>query len=113
LESSRQPAKINEGFTCAKCGTKNKPADKTCRNHCKNCLWSMHVDQVLPGDRLCLCHGLMEPVGIEYNSKKGQQIIHECQKCHTKSVNKTASDDNIEIIIKLINRSNISQNHEN
>ncbi len=27
------------------------------------------------------CGGLMEPIRIEYNSKKGYQIVHRCLTC--------------------------------
>ncbi|WP_206830979.1 RNHCP domain-containing protein [Alicyclobacillus fructus] len=70
----------NEPFTCAHCGLKVEPAERTCRNHCPRCLYSMHVD-VDPGDRANPCGGLMEPVRVEYHSKKGYQIVHRCTRC--------------------------------
>ena len=42
----------------------------SCRNHCPNCLYSKHVDKN-PGDRQEDCHGMLEPIGIEIDSKKG------------------------------------------
>jgi hypothetical protein len=72
----------------------------------------MHVDEKLPGDRLSSCLSLMEPIGVNYHSQKGQQITHECVQCHAKSINKVADDDNMDLIIKLINRTNVNQSNE-
>jgi hypothetical protein len=33
------------------------------RNHCPNCLWSRHVDDIL-GDRAADCGSMMEPIAI-------------------------------------------------
>lgn len=75
------------------------------RNHCPHCLYSLHVDN-LPGDRDNGCQGLMKPVGIRYNSKKGYQIIHQCEKCGVEKVNRIAIDcemaDDLCVIIKLM-----------
>jgi len=103
----KNPIHLNEGFTCAKCDKDNPPAEKTCRNHCKFCLFSQHVDLNTPGDRQNSCNGLMEPVAVTYQGKKGQQIVHECTRCGVKSVNKTADDDDLDQIAKLMQRQNI------
>ena len=52
-----------EAFTCRCCGRLVTPdgAASAHRNHCPNCLTSLHVD-VEPGDRAADCGGLMEPV---------------------------------------------------
>ena len=92
---------INEGFVCQKCGTENLPAQGTCRNHCKECLYSLHVDGEIPGDRASQCHGLMKPILIDQNSKKGFFIVHQCEKCSKKINNKIAEDDNWENICKI------------
>ncbi|MEG6575479.1 RNHCP domain-containing protein [Caldibacillus debilis] len=34
----------------------------------------------------------MKPVGIDYHSKKGYQLIHQCLKCGTVKRNKIAED---------------------
>lgn len=39
------------------------------------------VYPLYPGDRVSLCKGLMKPVSYRYNSKKGYQIMHRCEKC--------------------------------
>lgn len=91
---------IDEGFVCENCGRKISPLGYSCRNHCPYCLYSKHVD-VNPGDRLEKCHGLLEPIGIETDSKKGFIIIFKCQKCGKIRRNKSAEDDNMDEIIKL------------
>ena len=92
---------INEPFTCKKCGAQVPPQKKTCRNHCTNCLFSLHVDDTDPGDRASKCHGLMEPIGLEYKGKKGYQIIHRCGTCGKIRLNMVAEDDNQEEIAKI------------
>lgn len=54
-----------EGFTCKVCGRPVTPAGAGSdhRNHCPNCLSSLHVD-VEPGDRASDCGGIMDPVAV-------------------------------------------------
>ena len=83
----------NTGFTCAHCGADVPPlTNGSYRNHCPGCLYSLHVDDV-PGDRASGCFGLMKPVGFHNHSKKGWQIVHQCQKCEMRKVNRAAPDD--------------------
>lgn len=53
----------NDSFTCKVCGRLMTPetAGTGHRNHCSNCLSSLHVDEE-PGDRAADCGGIMEPV---------------------------------------------------
>lgn len=91
---------IDEEFVCENC---NKKVDKliySCRNHCPYCLYSKHVD-INPGDRAESCHGLLMPIGVENNSKKGFVIVYRCQKCGAIRKNIAAKDDNMGLIIKL------------
>ena len=52
----------DESFTCRNCGHPVVPAGAGSdhRNHCPNCLCSVHLD-IEPGDRESDCGGLMEP----------------------------------------------------
>lgn len=45
-----------------------------------------------PGDRASECRGLMVPIALEYSSKKGYQIVHECMQCGKIGRNKAAVD---------------------
>jgi hypothetical protein len=95
----------NKGFICEHCGHKVLPmTNGGYRNHCPFCLYSKHVDGE-PGDRRCLCYGLMEPVGLSYHSQKGFQIIHECLRCGQRKVNKvaehTVQPDEIDELLRL------------
>lgn len=92
--------KINESFVCLQCGFHVPKAEKTCRNHCPQCLYSLHVDDVIPGDRMNNCHGLMEPIGLKQTSK-GYMIIHRCQICGAIKNNQVLSDDVWERVIEL------------
>lgn len=62
---------------------------------------SKHVD-VNPGDREEKCHGILEPIDIELNSKKGTVIIFKCKKCGKIRKNKSAEDDSKEKIYEII-----------
>ena len=95
----------NAGFVCENCGQSVAPlSNGSYRNHCPFCLFSKHVD-IMPGDRQNTCGGLMQPIGIQYKSGKGYQIIHRCLKCGRQSVNKIAENtiqhDNMDVVIRL------------
>lgn len=100
-------AQIRTGFACLRCKEINNDQNPSPRNHCAFCLYSLHVDREVPGDRLSTCLGLMRPVSIEYSGKKGYIIIHSCEKCGKKIKNKTAEDDNYDLIVALTTRGNI------
>lgn len=90
--------KREEDFVCKNCGFKVEGTGYT--NHCPKCLYSLHVDEDVPGDRLSKCLGLMEPVGIEM--KKGKYvIIHKCTKCGKIMRNKMSEEDNFDEVVEL------------
>lgn len=99
MEEKRFTKKDDE-FICDNCGTKVSKLGYTSRDHCPVCLHSKHVD-INPGDRQEECHGDLEPVSLEIDSKKGYVIIYKCKKCGTIRKNKAAKDDNMDLIIKL------------
>lgn len=87
-----------EPFKCGNCKSEVQPLGKgTYRNHCPHCLFSKHVDDKGPGDRASKCKGLMKPIGIDQDSKKGFVLIHECIKCKKISRNKAAPDDELTV----------------
>ncbi len=92
---------IDEAFICENCGKEVEKLGYSCRNHCPYCLYSKHVDKN-PGDREENCHGMLEPIDIEINPKKGYVIVFKCIKCGATRKNKVAEDDNIELIYKII-----------
>ena len=63
------------------------------RNHCPNCLHSLHVD-VEPGDRAADCGGIMEPVAVWVRKGGEWALIHRCRRCGALSSNRIAADDN-------------------
>ena len=82
----------NTSFQCEKCGANVEPlTNGSFRNHCPFCLYSKHMDNS-PGDRASDCRGLMKPVGLDYSSKKGYQLIHCCVECNKMIKNKVALD---------------------
>jgi hypothetical protein len=98
----------NTGFICEHCGREVLAlSNRSYRNHCPFCLFSKHVD-IMPGDRMSGCGGLMEPTGLRYKSGKGFQIVHRCRLCMAERVNKVADNtiqpDNIEELVKLSHR---------
>lgn len=109
LPLRKNPIAINESFRCKNCKKINPKAEKTCRNHCRFCMFSMHVDQSIPGDRSSKCFGLMEPAFIDYEGKKGYQIMHHCIKCGKAILNKLANDDDLENVALIMKKQNIQQ----
>ena len=55
----------NNCFFCKVCGRLIKPhiTGSEHRNHCPNCLSSLHLDNK-KGDRSANCGGIMEPIGV-------------------------------------------------
>ena len=84
-----------ESFTCKVCGRLVTPegAGSDHRNHCPNCLASLHVD-LEPGDRASDCGGIMEPVAVWVRGKGEWAVIHRCRRCGSFSSNRVAADDN-------------------
>lgn len=93
----------NEGFVCEHCTKEVGPIiyGGSYRNHCPFCLYSLHVDGSLPGDRAELCQGLMEPIGVTTKSGGEFTIIHKCTKCGFKRLNRVAGDDDVNLITKI------------
>ena len=90
---------IDEEFICLNCGNKVSKLNVTARDHCNNCLYSLHVD-INPGDRKNPCKGLLEPIGIE-KYRDTYKIIYKCTRCGMLHKNIMATDDNMDIIIEL------------
>lgn len=84
-----------ETFVCQVCHSPVAPqgAGTRHRNHCPNCLSSLHVDDT-PGDRASLCGGIMDPVSIWVRKDGEWALIHRCRICGTLSSNRVAADDN-------------------
>ena len=97
--------KNDDSFVCGNCGKEVEPLGYSSRNHCPFCLWSIHID-INPGDRACECHGLMKPIKVETDPKKGFIIVHKCTKCGSVKRNRAAHEapvqpDNLKLLIKL------------
>lgn len=84
-----------ESFTCRLCGwlVVSAGAGSGHRNHCPNCLTSLHVDEE-PGDRSADCGGVMEPIGVWVRRGGEWAVIHRCRRCGKLSSNRSAADDN-------------------
>ena len=66
-----------------------KPAGTQHRNHCPNCLTSLHLDNE-PGDRAADCGGQMEPVAVWVRKGGEWAIIHRCRLCGKLASNRIA-----------------------
>ncbi len=84
-----------EAFTCRVCGRTVVPAGAGSdhRNHCPNCLTSLHVDNE-PGDRQSECGGIMDAIALWVRNNGECAVIHRCRRCGALSSNRTAADDN-------------------
>ncbi len=82
-------------FICKVCGREVVPqgAGSDHRNHCPNCLTSLHVD-LTPGDRAADCGGYMDAVAVWVRKNGEWAIIHRCRMCGAFSSNRIAADDN-------------------
>ena len=72
----------NEAFVCQNCQKNVEPIKfgGSYRNHCPQCLCSLHVDGEVPGDRTNGCLGLMKPRGV-FTRRTGEfVIVHKCVK---------------------------------
>ena len=76
----KQFVKRDEEFECENCHKKVSKLSYTSRDHCPYCLCSKHVD-ILPGDREEKCRGVLKPIQVEIDSKKGYVIVYKCEKC--------------------------------
>lgn len=85
----------SDTFTCKFCGRLCTPenAGSSHRNHCPNCLYSLHVDDE-PGDRASDCGGIMEPIAVWVRRGGEWAIIHRCSRCGKLCSNRVAADDN-------------------
>lgn len=91
-----------ETFICQNCGQTVAPegAGSRHRNHCPNCLCSVHVDHV-PGDRASLCHGTMDPIAVWVRKGGEWALIHKCRLCGDLSSNRVAADDNPLLLMSI------------
>lgn len=98
-------SKNDSGFICKNCGKDVEPLGYTSRNHCPFCLCSLHVD-INPGDRLNECGGILRPIQVLPDSKRGYVIVHRCERCGVTVKNRAAHEakiqpDDTELLIKL------------
>lgn len=85
----------DERFTCRQCGRLVTPegAGTRHRNHCPNCLASLHVDDE-PGDRAADCGGRMEAIAVWVKRGGEWAVLHRCARCGKIAANRVAADDN-------------------
>ena len=89
----------DESFICENCRKEIKPLGYTARDHCPYCLYSKHLD-IMPGDRLNECKGLLKPIGIE-KFKDTYKIVKKKKKCNEFHKNIIAKDDDMTEIINI------------
>ncbi|EMJ86753.1 RNHCP domain protein [Leptospira meyeri serovar Semaranga str. Veldrot Semarang 173] len=90
-----------EEFRCVECKQMVFPpgfgTDQ--RNHCPNCLTSLHLDNS-PGDRKATCGSKMEAISIWV--RKGEWVIlHRCKGCGVIHANRIGPDDNEALLVSL------------
>ncbi|WP_333750873.1 RNHCP domain-containing protein [Streptomyces sp. IBSBF 2394] len=90
-------------FRCTSCRLDVSPdvPGTAHRNHCPNCLASLHVDRKTPGDRDADCRGRMEALGLSVRTDGEWMIIHQCASCGELSANRIAGDDNPLALVRL------------
>jgi len=102
---SRRPPRTeaDQAFRCRKCRQFiGAPATGgRHRNHCPNCLHSLHVDLKRPGDRRSACQSLMRPRGLIERRNGEQMILHECLGCGKTQPTRVAADDSPLLLMRL------------
>jgi hypothetical protein len=71
------------------------------RNHCPYCLYSLHVDGRVPGDRASNCRARMAPVGVFARPKGEQVLVHRCLGCGFERHCRVAADDDVVAVMRL------------
>ncbi len=71
------------------------------RNHCPYCLFSRHVDDRKPGDRMSTCGDSMQPVGHFQRPNGEYVIVHHCSGCDFERFNRIAADDDFDLVLAL------------
>jgi hypothetical protein len=71
------------------------------RNHCPSCLWSLHLDAFVPGDRAAACASAMEPIAVTVHADGEWALVHRCAGCSAVRVNRIAGDDNPLALMRL------------
>ncbi|GAF89719.1 unnamed protein product, partial [marine sediment metagenome] len=74
-------------FVCAHCGHEVGSFQGKLRNHCPNCLWSLHVSN-------SQCRGLMKPIEVESVSEGQRRVTQQCIKCGLVKKITAKPDDN-------------------
>ena len=95
----------DDSFTCRVCGRPVVPAGAGSdhRNHCPNCLSSLHVDDE-PGDRAADCGGIMDAIGVWVRKNGEWAVIHRCRRCGVLHSNRVAAEDNPMKLISIAMR---------
>lgn len=96
---SRKFFERNESFRCVACGADVAPHGSSCRDHCTECLHSLHVD-INPGDRAHGCRGVMKPIGLDVRNGK-KKIVYRCERCGEVHKNIVAEDDSRQVLLEL------------
>jgi hypothetical protein len=96
------PTSRRDTFVCRACGMTVvcTGAGTEHRNHCPNCLHSVHLDNV-PGDRAADCGGVMEPIAVWVRNGGEWALVHRCRQCGALSSNRTAADDHELLLMSL------------
>jgi hypothetical protein len=89
-------------FICQKCShcVPGAAPGTEHRNHCPNCLWSLHLD-ISTGDRRSGCKGQMEPIAIWVRPSGEWAIVHRCRRCNVTRINRIAGDDSELLLLSL------------
>ena len=101
MDSVKKFTKNDAGFICVNCGFDVPKMGTSSRDHCTQCLYSLHVD-INPGDRANDCGGVLRPVGVRVDGKRGYIIEYKCIKCGAGHNCKAATDDDFDAILGIM-----------
>lgn len=97
----KNPIVIDESFSCAHCQLSVPKGGRLPRDHCPLCLWSLHVDGPVPGDRAANCGGELEAVSADIESGV-IRITYRCVRCGFRRRNRALDDDAAPLLRALV-----------
>lgn len=105
MRATRTSTTRSSSFRCRHCGLDvsfDAPGTRH-RNHCPGCLWSLHVDADVPGDRKAAddCGSAMEPIAVTVRGSGEWVLVHRCSGCGEVHLNRSAGDDNPLALVRL------------
>jgi hypothetical protein len=94
------PIHRDECFVCLHCQAMVEAGGTVIRDHCPECLRSLHVDRI-PGDRGADCGGILDPVDMSLEGGGRIVILYRCRRCGASQRNRAHPADQLPAGLRL------------